>query len=370
MSAEYPPQIGGIATFSYNLAKTLKSAGYDLKVITSVAANGLLSDNEVEVVRTPNFLNKKFLKLLPLLFNTIFYSLKYRPDRLLLMKWTHEGIIGYLIKKVFKIDYLLVAHGGEILLHQKKIWLRAAMKIFFSEACKIISNSNYTKQLVVALGIDAERVIVLHPALDVEAYPARLNTQAIEQKYGLKSKRVILTVARLTERKGQDQVIKILAQLKEKYPDLVYVITGDGEYKIALKELVSKYQLSDRVKMLGYVNSNELYKLYKICQVFIMPSRQLKGDVEGFGISFLEANLFGKPIIAGNSGGVADAVVDGVNGFLVDPYNLEEIKDKLVTLLENENLRLNLGNQGRKRVLNNFSLSQQIMQLEQIFGST
>ncbi|MBU4015184.1 glycosyltransferase family 4 protein [Patescibacteria group bacterium] len=98
---------------------------------------------------------------------------------------------------------------------------------------------------------------------------------------------------------------------------------------------------------------------YKICDIFIMPARNIKGDFEGFGIVYLEANLAGKPVIAGNSGGARDAVENGVNGLLVNPEDINEISNAIIKLAQDENLRKKLGEQGRERSIREFSWEKQ-----------
>src|SRR5207248_11117209 len=107
--------------------------------------------------------------------------------------------------------------------------------------------------------------------------------------------------------------------------------------------------LDDCVRFLGRVGDEDLVPLMQAADVFVHPNRELEnGDVEGFGIVFLEANACGVPVIGGRSGGTPDAVQDGVTGFLVDPNDVDEIAGRVTLLLENRGLRERMGSAGRE----------------------
>jgi len=137
------------------------------------------------------------------------------------------------------------------------------------------------------------------------------------------------------------------------------LIIGDGALRKELEDLVKKLKLSEHVIFVGYIahEDEDLLKYYTACDVFIMPSREIKekGDVEGFGIVYLEANACGKPVIGGKSGGVVDAIEDGVTGLLVDPQNINDISKALIKLLINKEYSSELGVTGRKRVEKEFN---------------
>jgi len=178
---------------------------------------------------------------------------------------------------------------------------------------------------------------------------------------------VILTVGNLVERKGHDVVLKSLPKVLKEVPNTVYLIVGDGEQKQNLKELVDELGLGEQVIFTGRVPEKELPQYYNACDVFIMPSREIGSDIEGFGIVFLEAGACSKPVIGGRSGGIIDAVEDGVSGILVDPTNVDEISQTLITLLTDDELARRLGRQGRKRVEEDFDQLAMAKKLSQIF---
>ena len=180
-----------------------------------------------------------------------------------------------------------------------------------------------------------------------------------------KKGKIILTVGRLVERKGHDAVIKALPFVLKEFPDLKYKIVGKGPMDKKLREIAKIENVNGYVEFCGEVDN--IADFYANCDVLVMPSRfiEKKGDVEGFGLVFLEANYFGKPVIAGKSGGVFDAVIDGVTGLLVDPESPEEIANAIIELLENPELARKLGEQGRKRVLEEFTWERAARIIEQ-----
>jgi len=163
---------------------------------------------------------------------------------------------------------------------------------------------------------------------------------------------VILTVGRLIERKGHDIVIRAMARLASEFPAARYVVVGDGPRGPYLRDLVASVALQDRVVFVGEVRKEDLPLYYQAADVFAMVSRarERQGDVEGFGLVYLEAGACAKPVVAGRSGGVPDAVVDGVTGLLVSPESVEEVADALARLLRDRELAAKLGQAGRQRV--------------------
>lgn len=164
----------------------------------------------------------------------------------------------------------------------------------------------------------------------------------------------MITVSRLVERKGHDVTLKAIRQVIKHIPNLKYLICGDGPYRGELERLVIKYGLDSLVVFTGGITDQELHQLYECSDIFIMPSRDIKekGDVEGFGIVFLEANYYRLPVIAGNSGGIPDAVKDQVTGYLVDPMDDIEIANRIEELVLNEKLAEEMGNNGHDWVIN------------------
>ena len=212
-------------------------------------------------------------------------------------------------------------------------------------ADKVIANSQYTKSKLVELGIAEPQIVIIPPGLNVNKLNADTGSQGdLQDKYGLHGKSDDHR-PRLVERKGHDVTLKAVSQAITRIPDLKYVICGDGPYKGELERLVTQYGLESVVVFTGRTTDHELQQLYECADLFIMPSRDIKekGDVEGFGIVFLEANYYRLPVIAGNSGGIPDAVKDNITGYLVDPVDDQEIAMRIEQLMTDEGLSRTMG---------------------------
>ena len=204
---------------------------------------------------------------------------------------------------------------------------------------------------------------MLHPGFPPAPPLPEDEVRAARARYGLDGKLVLLTVARLVRHKGHDQVLRTLALLDGRYGDVVYLIVGAGQERASLERQVAALGLASQVRMLGALPWREVERLYQACDVFVMPSRQEGTDVEGLGMVYLEAGLRGKPVIGGRSGGIPDAVRDGETGFLVDPSDPEDLARALGRLLSDEGLRRRMGENGRRRVLDEFSIERSAVQL-------
>ena len=140
-------------------------------------------------------------------------------------------------------------------------------------------------------------------------------------------------------------------RLIEKFPDVLYVIVGKGQYLAQLKRKTRELGLDDYVQFIGFVTDAELLYLYHRCEMFILLSVDTKRkldslDVEGFGMVFIEANLSGKPVVVGRSGGTTESISDGQSGLLVDALNREEVVESVMRLLSDPAYTKKLGESG------------------------
>ena len=161
-----------------------------------------------------------------------------------------------------------------------------------------------------------------------------------------------MTASRLVAKKNHENVLKSLPLVIKVIPDIIYIIIGKGKEEEKLIRLTKDMGLGKYVKFVGFVEPKDMPMYYDICDIFIMPSKTVDFDYESFGIVYIEANACGKPVIGGKSGGVEDAVIDGVTGLLVDPENIEEIAQTIIRLLTDREYARKLGENGRRRVEN------------------
>jgi phosphatidylinositol alpha-1,6-mannosyltransferase len=204
--------------------------------------------------------------------------------------------------------------------------------------------------------IPSRHCVVIYPTLNIRKAQADDSVIKSLQKKVKFSRRNILMVGRLSEkRKGFDIGIESFKRVLNETDDVKMFIVGPGDQKHLL-ELIGRLGLTGYVEILGKLPENELMAAFSIADIFLMPNRTLaNGDLEGFGIVFLEANAFGKPVIGGNTGGVVEAIEDGFSGILVDSEDPNAVKNSIVRLLKDDSMREKLGRQGQERVFNKFN---------------
>jgi len=267
----------------------------------------------------------------------------------------------YLVTNIIKTKYTIVLHGTHFSSAIKQKRKRYFVKKILKSADCIICSNSYTAGQVGDFLNSNKKINLVNPGVDVglKKKIQGSNIQNMAKKHNLENKYILLSVGRLVGRKGFDQVIRAIPYAIKKIPQLMYVVIGAGEDEEKLKCLIAENRLNNSVLLLSSVTNEERQIWYNICDCFIMPSRVIGSDYEGFGIVYLEANLAGKPVIAGKGGGVRDAVRDGLNGVSVDPENVEAIGNTIVKLALDTDMRKKLGEQGKKFVLENFEWRKQ-----------
>ncbi|MFH1509067.1 MAG: glycosyltransferase family 4 protein [bacterium] len=350
----YPPQVGGIENSLYNFSHFLKDKE-ELTILVPPFKNCKEFDKQepYKIVRK-KFLNSKRWpkpRFIPLLWHTLKLVIIKKPDIIYAGQIHPLGAAAYFAKKLFGIPYIIFTYGMDVtLLHhaRDKSWLS---KKVFAQAEKIITISEFTKKEIMKFSVPEEKIYKLWPGV---SQPEKIwNQDEARSELNLnKDDKIILTVARLMARKGHDKVISALKKVLETIPQAKYVIVGDGENKENLVKLVKENNLEDKVIFAGKVSDEDLAKYYSACDILILASRPIKDDVEGFGMVYVEANIYGKAVIGGRGGGTADAILDGKTGILVDPENEAEIADKIIEILQNDELRNKLALNGKLRAEN------------------
>jgi phosphatidylinositol alpha-1,6-mannosyltransferase len=249
---------------------------------------------------------------------------------------------------------VLYIHGEELTIDHRPLVIAQALRgVHLRLAHAIVTVSRFGQQaLIDRYRIPPTKIELISNGIDLDRFRPRPSSAALRARYGLTDKRILLTVGRLSERKGMDRVIEAMPIVLEQHPDVRYLIVGEGEYRTSLERLIAERQLAAHVTLAGSVSNHALLDHYAIADVFVMPHRQLpSGDTEGFGVVFLEANACGVPVVAGVSGGAPDAVQDEVNGLAVDGEDVSAIARAILRLLEDEALRDRLRRGGLTRVL-------------------
>ncbi|CAM5584461.1 glycosyltransferase family 4 protein [Streptomyces coeruleorubidus] len=198
----------------------------------------------------------------------------------------------------------------------------------------------------------AARMAQLPPGVDEKTFHPGSGGDDIRSRLGLTDRPVVVCVSRLVRRKGQDTLIQAMPRILAAEPDAVLLIVGGGPYEKDLRKLAHDTGVAGSVRFTGPVPWAELPAHYGAGDVFAMPCRTRRGglDVEGLGIVYLEASATGLPVVAGDSGGAPDAVLDGETGWVVRGGSPAEAADRIITLLGDAELRRRMGERGREWV--------------------
>jgi phosphatidyl-myo-inositol dimannoside synthase len=346
---------GGISTYMGAIASTLGSR----QACCLTAVPGEANGTGVRTYRRPWAFRKERHFQGPGFAAAIAEIMLRERPQVVQLATAYDGYIGMWLRRWFRLPFVVYAHGNEILDARQSSWAKPRLSLF--EAARVLANSRFTAHLVEQLGVSAAKLEVIHPGCDVERLKPCVAAAAVKQEFlGEHSNgRVLLSVGNLVMRKGHDMVIQALPRLVKSFPELVYLIVGDGPHRGELENLAQALGVRERVIFAGRVSNERLREVYALAEVFVMPSRERLDacDVEGFGMVFLEASACGKAVVAGRSGGVEDAVVDGVTGLLVDPADVNELASAVSALLSHREFAARLGSQGRSRAVAQFAWS-------------
>ena len=278
-----------------------------------------------------------------------------------------EGIVAWAVGRLRGCKVLMYAHGEEL-----TGWGRGrkfqAMCFALRRADHILTNSDFTRDTLIALiGVRPEQIVMTYPTVDAERFRPGLPFDDLLAGIGLASgQRLILSVGRLSRRKGFDQVIRALPGLLKRGLDLHYAIVGIGDDRDYLQGLARELGVSERLHLVGHIESADLPRWYNACDLFAMPNRDINGDTEGFGLVFMEANACAKPVIAGLAGGTGSAVEDGNNGLRVDGERVEAVEESIAQLLIDPEQARRMGEAGRHRTASRFTSDQRAELIRQV----
>ena len=325
ITRNFPPEVGGMQNLMWGLTNSLSKLNM-VKVFADYHENHIEFDKKVsfsiERVKGPKIL-RKYRK--SFLIND-FIKQNTKINCLIADHWKSLENINTNKKKICLI------HSKEIN-HKKGSWLNKRVLNVLNNIEYVVANSNFTKNLAIDLGVLSEKIIVINPGIDpVYKVPQDLMKKA-EDIFGAKKNRLI-TVSRFDKRKNHEKVIMALRNLKEIYPDIIYLCIGYGDEEENIKNLVEQLNLGNQVIFLKNISNDLKNALVASSNIFIMPSIIDKKSIEGFGIAFVEAAQFGVPSIGGKDGGASDAIVHEKTGLICDGNSLEDISASVDTLLK------------------------------------
>jgi len=366
VTQEFPPLSGGISVFLHNLCTQLCYQGCNVDVLTPVR-EGCTESDDAQPYRVYRYKELRFLSSVIPFYYTLSKYFKKNYDIVFIGHFMTTTALGALfLKKLRGIPYVILSHGNDLHYSISNRIDKPVANQIIQNAPLMLGNSHVTAERIRQKGYKGS-VKILHPGVNINKFRPNIENTDIHRRYNLNGKKVILTVSRLVARKGHDRVLYALSKVVKKIPNIIYLIVGTGEEESRLRNLVNELTLEQHVVFTGSVRQDALPALYCACDIFIMPSYVRAGghDYEGFGIVFNEANACGKPVIAGRSGGIEDAVVDGVTGLLVNPENTEEISQAISRLLIDREFAQKLGENGRKRTESELSWEKVGQRLDQ-----
>jgi phosphatidyl-myo-inositol dimannoside synthase len=274
---------------------------------------------------------------LKLLFKGLFITLRHRPAEVHAGRVLPEGLVGWIIARLSGIPITIYAHGEEITGWMEPMKHRA--KCFtYRHADRLIANSDFTYNELLKIGVDKSRITLISPGVDIDRFRPDLKTDDLLNSIELSNdSNLILSVGRLSRRKGFDQLLQVVADLTAQGLKVDYALIGIGEDDAYLKQIAADLNILPHVHFLGHVSQEDLPRWYNACTLFAMPNREINGDTEGFGMVFIEAAACRKPVIAGIAGGTGSAVVNGETGLRVNGGSVEEITNAIKQLLTDKN---------------------------------
>ena len=321
----FPPEVGGMQNLMWGLANEL-SKHYMIKVFADYHENHKLFDEQVSfsIERVGG------IKLLR----------KYRKAQLINQFIKENKIDGIIADHWKSLEHLktnkkkiCLIHGKEIN-HEKGTSLNKRVLEVLDNVESIVANSEYTKNLAISLGVQQDKILVINPGVDPVEELDKKTLDKVENLLKHKSPRLI-TVSRFDKRKNHFNVIMALRNLKQIYPNIVYICIGDGDEENNIKDITSELSLNDQVMFFKNITSDLKNSLLSKSNIFVMPSIINKSSVEGFGIAYIEAAQYGVPSLGGKDGGASDAIENEKTGLICDGNDLEAIYSSIDLMLKN-----------------------------------
>ena len=246
---------------------------------------------------------------------------------------------------------------------------KALNRFYLSFPSKVVCISGYVADMV-SKYCDEDKIAIVFYGVNPNKLKPSMSAPKFRKKLGLKNEKILLSVCNLEERKGLDIIINALPKIMKKIPKIKYFIVGDGPQKQNLDNLIATLGLKEQVTFVDYVDDADLANFYNSCDLFILMSRTLKKKegIEGFGIVYIEASYFSKPVIGGKSGGTADPIEDNVTGYRINPEDSKMMINRVVKILTDIKLSKRLGTNGKKRALK-FLYENTTNDLIKVYGS-
>lgn len=280
----------------------------------------------------------------------------------------HAFLLRHIIKKPFVVfmptpnielfKSVSFAEGGFLGLGDNAIFIIFVAVVSFVQylalkgAAAIITTCRHYRDFIVCRWhINEEKVMVIPAGVNIKKFTLENQDNIYASLLNIQGEKVILTMARLSQHKGIQYLIKAFKEISLEFPDVILVIAGDGRYRRHLEALTNKLGCRGRVRFAGWVDyEKQAQSIYALCDIFVLPS-----PVEGTPLVLLEAMASGKPVIATDTGGVSGIIDDGRNGFIIEPKDILGLKERILLLLNSGDLRRRIGEAARAKMVERFS---------------
>ena len=322
----FPPELGGMQSLMWGLTKEM-SKNFMIKVFADYQKNHKDFDNKVNfsIERVGGI---KFLRKIRKAQLVDEFLKENKVQGIIADHWKSLELI-----KTVKKKYCLI-HGKEIN-HPKGSSLNKRINKVLNNVENVIANSEYTKNLAIEKGVNQDKIIVINPGVDPTKELNKKSLEKIENLLKIKTPRLI-TVSRFDKRKNHEKIIMALRNLKQQYPDIIYICIGYGDEEENLKILVQELKLDSQVMFFKDISDDLKNALVAKSDIFVMPSIIHKTSVEGFGIAYIEAAQYGVPSLGGKDGGASDAINHNKTGLICDGNSLDDIYSSLSTMIQNK----------------------------------
>jgi len=360
LTHDFPPRTGGVSRFMGELARRYQPE--HLLVSTALDPDGFDSDSGFpnRIDRMP--VDVRGLRSLPGILQWSRRAAMLAREHAATFTWcgglVPDAYPAKWVRERLDIPYGVLLHGADLLMLQHQVHRsavrRRAARALLRSAAVLVANSRYTRELALGvvgeLGIstadDPVRVVPL--GTDPERFRPGLDAGAVRARYGIDGGPWLLTVTRPAPFKGVDVVLRAMALLRERHPEVRYAVAGGADRGGELRAQAAALGVAERVRFLPPVPESELPALYNAADIYVGATRRVGLNVEGFGIALMEASASGRPVIAGRSGGIPEAVRDGETGLLVDAEHPESVAAAITRLVEDPAAGAAMGAAGRR----------------------
>jgi phosphatidylinositol alpha-1,6-mannosyltransferase len=326
VTRSFPPELGGMQSLMWGLAKEL-SKNFMIKVFADYIENHKEFDEQasfsIERIGGPKLLRK------------------YRKAYLIKEFIKNSNVNGIIADHWKSLEHLKTNKKKYCLIHSKEINHKKGSSInkrlisVLNNVEKVIANSKFTKNLAIDCGVKENKITVINPGVDPVEKLDRQSLDKVESLLKFKTPRLI-TVSRFDKRKNHQKIIMALRNLKQIYPNIVYICVGHGEEEDNIKKLVKELDLEGQVMFFNNISNKLKNALVAKSNIFVMPSVIHKKSIEGFGIVYVEASQYGVPSLGGKDGGEADAIEHQKTGLICDGNNLDDIYSSIISMLKNK----------------------------------